>query len=157
MPKGVYKHKKEVCIKNLGTGKLGLKCPHTEEAKKRIGDALGGKKKPPRSENYRKHISESQKIHSSFIGKKGVLSPVWRGGKSFEEYTVDWKSTLKISIRERDHYTCGICGLPQGDEALCVHHIDYNKQNCNPDNLISLHRECHLKLIIIEIIGKVIF
>jgi 5-methylcytosine-specific restriction endonuclease McrA len=69
----------------------------------------------------------------------------WQNGKSFEPYSVDWSETLKRSIRERDRYVCQLCGLPQGEEALNVHHIDYNKLNCNPDNLISLHRNCHTK------------
>jgi len=77
--------------------------------------------------------------------QSGEKNHFWQGGKSFEPYTIDWNNTLKRSIRERDHYICGICGLPQENEALCVHHIDYNKKNCNPENLISLHRRCHNK------------
>lgn len=77
--------------------------------------------------------------------QSGEKSHFWEGGKSFEPYTTDWTDTLKRSIRERDHYICGICGLSQGEEALCVHHIDYDKKNCSPDNLISLHRSCHNK------------
>jgi 5-methylcytosine-specific restriction endonuclease McrA len=26
---------------------------------------------------------------------------------------------------------------------LAIHHIDGNKQNCNPDNLITLCKSCH--------------
>lgn len=26
-----------------------------------------------------------------------------------------------------------------------VHHIDYNKLNCNPNNLITLCKSCHMK------------
>ena len=68
----------------------------------------------------------------------------WAGGISHELYSVDWTQTLKRSIRERDKYICQLCGAPQGDEALSVHHIDYNKKNCNPVNLVSLCRTCHL-------------
>lgn len=73
-------------------------------------------------------------------------NPNWKGGKSFEPYTIDWTQTLKRSIRERDKYTCQICKESQKDEALCVHHIDHNKENCNPSNLISLCRKCHINL-----------
>ena len=69
----------------------------------------------------------------------GDKSPHWRGGKSFFPYSVDWTETLKRSIRERDHYICKICNQ-YGNE---VHHIDYNKQNCNPENLITLCHSCH--------------
>ena len=73
---------------------------------------------------------------------KGEKSPVWLGGKSFEPYTTDWTKTLKKSIRQRDKYTCQICGE---EPALYVHHIDYNKKNCNPNNLIILCHSCHSK------------
>lgn len=69
----------------------------------------------------------------------------WCGGISNKPYPVDWTNTLRISIRERDMYTCQICGELQGDTALSIHHIDYNKENCNIDNLISLCRSCHNK------------
>jgi len=65
----------------------------------------------------------------------------WQGGKSFEPYSIDWTRTLRRSIRERDNYLCMIC-LKYGYD---VHHIDYNKKNCNPDNLITLCRGCHMK------------
>jgi hypothetical protein len=69
----------------------------------------------------------------------------WRSGVSREPYSVDWTRTLKRSIRERDQYTCQICGKEQCDRAFDVHHIDYDKQNCNPTNLVTLCRVCHVK------------
>lgn len=69
----------------------------------------------------------------------------WKGGKSFEKYPVEWNETLRRSIRERDHYVCRICGLPQGDKTHHVHHIDYDKHNCSPNNLITLCISCHVK------------
>jgi len=27
---------------------------------------------------------------------------------------------------------------------LCIHHIDYNKNNCNINNLIALCQKCHM-------------
>lgn len=70
----------------------------------------------------------------------------WKGGISFEPYSLDWTETLRRSIRERDHYTCQLCGKPQEDRVHCVHHIDYNKNNCNPDNLITLCLCCNAKV-----------
>ena len=70
----------------------------------------------------------------------------WRGGVSFEPYTIDWTATLRRSIRERDKYICQLCGIIQGDRAYCIHHIDYDKKNCNPDNLITLCVRCNPKV-----------
>ena len=72
----------------------------------------------------------------------GIPCPNWQGGLSFEPYSVDWTKTLKKSIRERDKYTCQIC---KKEPATSIHHIDYDKKNCNPTNLITLCKSCHAK------------
>ncbi len=76
--------------------------------------------------------------------------PRWLGGKSFEPYSIDWDKKLKDSIRKRDGYKCKICGIGQKNltgktKKLSVHHIDYNKKNCSPDNLITLCNSCHVR------------
>ena len=40
-----------------------------------------------------------------------------------------------------------MCGIHQNElnRELDIHHIDYNKDNLNPDNLISLCQNCHGK------------
>jgi len=70
-------------------------------------------------------------------------------------YSVDWTKTLRRSIRERDHYICQLCGEQQGDYAFDIHHIDYNKKNCNPNNLITYAGSVMLKQMEIEKIGRI--
>ena len=70
----------------------------------------------------------------------------WQDGKSFEPYSIDWTRTLRRSIRERDRYVCQLCGKPQGDRVLSVHHVDYDKKNCDPKNLITLCVKCNSKV-----------
>jgi hypothetical protein len=61
-------------------------------------------------------------------------------------YPKDWTRALKKSIRRRDGYRCQICMNRKGrKETLSVHHIDYDKENCDPKNLITLCRKCHTK------------
>jgi predicted RNA-binding Zn-ribbon protein involved in translation (DUF1610 family)/predicted DNA-binding protein (UPF0251 family) len=62
----------------------------------------------------------------------------WKGGLSFEPYDYKFNDRLKEQIRKRDNYTCQLCGKKQNGIKLSVHHIDYNKKNSNPTNLISL-------------------
>jgi 5-methylcytosine-specific restriction endonuclease McrA len=128
----------------------------TPEHKQKIGQANRGRK---RTLEAKIKMSKSQKGNKNALGVErseefknkirlanlGEKNPLWRGGRSFKPYTTDWTETLKRSIRERDHYTCQLCGEIQSKEALSIHHIDYDKQNCNPNNLISLCRTCHLK------------
>ena len=60
---------------------------------------MKGKKRPDLSEYNKKF-----KILN--IGDKNSN---WRGGKSFEPYSVDWKRKLINKIKERDNYTCYLC------------------------------------------------
>jgi len=73
--------------------------------------------------------------------RSGKNHPFWKGGISYGEYPFEWTDSLKHKIRERDKFTCQICGK----NGFVVHHIDYNKKNCNPNNLITLCRKCHRK------------
>ncbi len=73
----------------------------------------------------------------------GSKNPMWRGGRSFEAYSFRWTASLKERIRERDRHTCQICGAKQKHHTFPVHHIDYNKRHCSPNNLVTLCRPCH--------------
>lgn len=79
--------------------------------------------------------------------RKAENSNWYINGKSLEIYPLEFNKELKETIRKRDNYTCQICGKSAKDNgrALDVHHIDYNKQNLNPNNLISLCISCHMK------------
>jgi len=54
-------------------------------------------------------------------------------------------------IFERDHHTCKHCGITRmlnlivNKYNFCIHHIDYNKKNCDIYNLITLCLSCNLK------------
>ncbi|MEK9135114.1 MAG: NUMOD3 domain-containing DNA-binding protein [Patescibacteria group bacterium] len=144
----------------------------SEEAKKKIGDFWRGKKRLFSEEHKRKsrelrlryninwkgkyHTEETKrKISEAHRGmkkpwvippnNKGENNSNWQGGKSFELYSAHWTATLRGLIRKRDNYICCVCGKPQGKITHDVHHIDYNKKNCNPVNLITLCHNCHVK------------
>jgi len=72
--------------------------------------------------------------------------PRWLGGKSFEPYTAEFRNRLKERIRERDGRVCQGCGVKEGKQRLDIHHIDYDKTNCRPDNLIALCRRCNARV-----------
>ena len=87
----------------------------------------------------------NKKCYTEYSVKNKLLSkeknPNWRGGKSFELYPEKWNENIKHTIRNRDKFTCKICGK----NGWQVHHIDYNKHNLEYINLITLCRSCHMK------------
>ena len=74
----------------------------------------------------------------------GAGNPAWKGGNSFEPYCPVWKDTeFKEYIKERDGYRCLNPYCYHKDVVLSIHHIDYDKKNCHPLNLITLCRSCN--------------
>lgn len=71
----------------------------------------------------------------------GERSHAWLGGKSFEPYPPTFNNKFKRMIRQRDNYTCAMCGEYGKD----VHHINYVKNDTFPENCITLCRSCHVK------------
>lgn len=69
------------------------------------------------------------------------------GGDTDREYPYGWSRTLKKRIRERDSRRCVLCGKTKKENGrkLDVHHIDYDKSNLDPSNLVSLCQSCHGK------------
>lgn len=74
------------------------------------------------------------------------LNNAYIDGRSFEPYPIQWKKIRRL-VRIRDRHICQECGASQIEciQALCVHHIDHNKNNTQFTNLISLCHSCHSK------------
>jgi hypothetical protein len=86
------------------------------------------------------------------VHRFGKNAPCWCGGISKEGYSYKFNNYLKESIRKRDNYICQKCNKKEKNNLrgnnytnLDVHHIDYNKNNCNTDNLITLCIGCNTK------------
>ena len=73
----------------------------------------------------------------------------WRGGTSFLPYPIKFNKELKERIHQRDDYVCQLCEKTKDEELedfgkkLAVHHVDYNKENCEEINLITLCNKCN--------------
>ncbi len=114
---------------------------HTNEAKKKLSIACKGREL---TEEHKRKISESH---------KGGKHWNWQSGKSFEPYGLEFNNQLREQIRARDNYRCQECFRHQDElrtktnrkYKLPVHHINYDKQNNKPNNLISLCKSCHQK------------
>jgi hypothetical protein len=77
----------------------------------------------------------------------GEGHPNWKGGISCEPYCDIWlDSDFKESIKKRDNYICQNPNCWQKDGkagVLSIHHIDYNKKSCAPENLITVCKSCN--------------
>lgn len=126
-----------------------------EEEKKAISVGLKkaykeGRRKSNMTDEVRNKISETLKrkgIKPKNCEEKGRI-PWNKNISGNREYSYDWNDTLKRAIRERDGFTCQVCKKEwdeDKDVQFDVHHIDYDKENCNPNNLITLCKSCHSK------------
>lgn len=133
----------------------------TDKGKQQLKDCIYARIKANKTTLNRKKISEARKrFYNTPIGKKLLMlayekSPIgnsgedhynWQGGISKLLYPSIFDDCLKTFIRERDNNTCVVCkrsSVLVG--TLHVHHIDYDKMNCNCLNLISLCHVCHVK------------
>lgn len=105
------------------------------------------------TDEYKKKSSESKKGKWSYDlngynkllenTPRGENHPNWQGGISNLPYPFEFNKKLKNKIKERDDKTCTMCD--KKTQKLCIHHIDYDKNNLNEKNLISLCYNCHPK------------
>jgi hypothetical protein len=74
------------------------------------------------------------------------LQAGWKGGVGVLPYGAGFTKKFKRLIRERDQYTCQRCGLTQDKHwrTLEVHHIDHNKNNNDPSNLVTSCGKCNI-------------
>lgn len=64
-----------------------------------------------------------------------------------QPYPLDFNNKFKELIRERDGGVCQMCMKTEKENGkqLDVHHINYDRTDCDPKNMISLCHSCHMK------------
>ncbi len=129
------KDPKEVRIKKSNSMK-GIK--KSEEHKQKLSKANKGIKK---TEEQKQKIAETLRRFLSDPSK----SSNWQGGKSFEEYGIEFNKKFKQEILNRDNNKCQNPNCEYLSDILDCHHINFDKKNNNTENLITLCRNCHAK------------
>jgi len=85
---------------------------------------------------------ESRTISESTSGEKNGN---WKNGISKQPYCYKFNNAFKEAVRERDNYTCQLCGCEQNGRRLSVHHIHYLKEDCYPD-VVALCCSCNTRV-----------
>ncbi len=144
------KHKEKIRFSKIGkkrTEEAKQKTSETLKENYRIGKMIPwnkgkeawnkGKKMPELSKKYKGK-------GNPMYGKAREFSGNWCGGKSLEDYNFEFNKELKDEVKKRD---MNVCQTPNCMNISCldVHHIDYDKTNNNPENLITLCHSCHAK------------
>lgn len=160
-----YLKKYNIPIRTISEANKGLipfsKGKHLSfKHRKNIGKVIKGRKL---SISWRRKISLNHANvkgkNNPFYGKKHSKKSLRKqslshGGTGISHennlYSNKFSDILKTSIRERDNHQCQICGKLQSKfkgffKKLDVHHIDYDKNNLDPLNLISLCHKCHMQ------------
>ncbi len=77
---------------------------------------------------------------------EGPLNPKWIDGRSYEGYAQSFHfKEYRKELLERDGYKCQNPDCEGKAKKADLHHIDHNKGNCAPWNLITLCASCHGK------------
>jgi hypothetical protein len=155
-----YKHTEEACAnmklaqnKLYNTGKItwnkGLKKEIDKRVKKNglgISKSLKGKYVGEKNHMYGKKLPDSWRINMSLaLGGTGDVD------NFNKDYPRKFNARLKNKIRERDNYRCQNCGMTQEEHYIVygrdieVHHIDYDRENCKEDNLITTCKQCNIR------------
>jgi len=87
----------------------------------------------------------------NYGGNAGEKNSMWKGGISALPYPFEFNDKKEF-VRLRDNHVCQLCGRTQSQELekrhhkLNVHHVDYDKNNCDNLNLITLCCVCNGKV-----------
>lgn len=99
----------------------------------------------PRSHSKRQHCcSTACSYKRRSIITAASKNPNWKGGLSGFPYPFNWGSISK-RIRARDGNVCRNPNCDGKGGQIDTHHIDYDKMNVAPTNLIAVCTRCNTK------------
>jgi hypothetical protein len=110
-----------------------------EETRAKLRAARAGEKNP-----FWGKAHKPETIAKNSLAHSGPNNWNYRDGNGNTPYGSGW-GTIRSAIRKRDEYLCQHpeCYHPENGRAHDCHHIDRNKQNNNPANLILLCLDHH--------------
>lgn len=129
----------------------GEKSPGWRGGKQKVICAQCGKefeKTPARVNIGNNFCSQSCVGIWNSINQCGENHPGWMGGKRTirKAYCPIWTDKeFKEYIFERDGHKCQNPGCWGTSKRLARHHVDFDKKNCKPNNIITICASCHAR------------
>ncbi len=128
---------------------------HTEEDNKKVSLSLIEFYKDPeermKASKRMKGIPKPQSMKRKTSERMRTSANPWyidgRCSGENQLYPLDFNERFKELIRDRDGRICKICMKTEKENGklLDIHHINYDKTDCDPKNMISLCHSCHMK------------
>lgn len=148
--------------------KSGNKTRSNKEANRLAGKKLRGVRRSPSTEfkkdqaPWNKNTKGVMKVNKSSFKKgehvsidtefkKGKEHPCYIDGGGYGKYPHKFNNKLKNKIRIRDKHRCQNCGMTEEEHLIVyrrkleIHHINYNKKDCEENNLITLCKKCNMR------------
>lgn len=119
---------------------------HSEETKKKMASLWTDEKREAARQRGKKFAQDPE--WRKKVSSYGEDNPRWKDGCATKPYAPGFDRKMKQSIRERDDFTCQLCGITE-EETGCphsIHHIDYTKDNHHPDNLATTCKACNSRV-----------
>lgn len=121
---------------------------HSEETRAKIAAANRARDMTGENNPFygQRHTPETMARIAAAIS--GPLNHGWKGGAGTLPYGPEFTRKFKRMIRARDNQTCQRCGVSRQDygRTLEVHHIDHDKMNNDPSNLVTTCASCNVWL-----------
>lgn len=140
-----------------------IKCfPNSRKNKPRTGKPRFGKSAPSYKDgrclkskyclqcNKKINWKSTLCVACAGILRRGENNPNYMHGMGNFPYPLTFSRFLKSIIKKRDNLKCANCNiselthLKKFKQKLHIHHIDYNKNNCCEENLITLCQKCNI-------------
>ena len=134
--------------------------PKSEKTRKKMRKAKTGENNPmfgkkgknnPNFGSYRSPKTKEKQRKAKEDKYDGVNNPNFKGVDHPRNYHYTYNGKVRAEVRERDNYSCMLCGKFWSGEGnkFHTHHIygfEDNQLSCNIKKLILLCNSCHQKV-----------
>lgn len=161
----IAQNRPDVKARNTASNKERWKDPELRERHREICRIVQNRPEVIEKRNaaVRKALNhpEYKKNQSTILQKFHEEHPGFNAGENHSQYIEDRSHVsvdgdgyplsfvdIQESIRDRDGRCCVECNKSEEEngQKMSVHHIDEDRENSDPNNLVSLCRACHAKL-----------